>query len=83
MLETTRRRTPFLMYDCSFRKDKWRIAHSSSAFSLVSSKSVGGISISYDTNTGQTLGGGTFNLTRYGQEYLTLRDSIALGARQL
>jgi hypothetical protein len=53
------------------------------ATGLVASKSVSGVSVSYDTATGQTEGGGSFNLTRYGQIFLTLALPAAAGARQL
>ncbi len=49
---------------------------------LVSSKSVGGVSLSYDTNAGQTDGGGDWNLTTYGQQFLTLAMSVTVGAMQ-
>lgn len=49
---------------------------------LVSSKSVGGASISYDTSAGQTEGGGDWNLTSYGQQFLTLASAVAVGAMQ-
>jgi hypothetical protein len=53
------------------------------ASGIVASKSVGGISKGIDTSAGQTPGGGTFNLTRYGQTFLTMRDSLAIAGFQL
>lgn len=50
---------------------------------LVSSKSVSGVSKSMDLSVGQTEGGGSFNLTLYGQQYLTLLDSVGVGVVQL
>lgn len=52
------------------------------ATGLVTSKSVGPISKSYDVSVGQTEGGGIFNTTRYGQAFLTMARSVAVGARQ-
>ena len=49
---------------------------------LVTSKSVGSVSKSMDVKAGATDGGGSFNLTSYGQAYLTLLDSVAVGAMQ-
>ena len=50
---------------------------------LVTSKSVQGVSKSMDLSIGQTDGGGSFNLTTYGQQYLTLLDSVGIGVVQL
>lgn len=52
------------------------------ATGLVTSKSVGSVSKSYDVSVGQTDGGGSFNLTTYGQTFLTLASSVTVGARQ-
>lgn len=52
------------------------------ASGIMSSKSVGSVSASYDVGVGQTEGGGSFNLTQYGQSYLTLLASTAAGALQ-
>lgn len=52
------------------------------ATGLAASKQVGGASISYNTEVGQLPEGGSWNLTVWGQEYLTLARSIAVGARQ-
>jgi hypothetical protein len=52
------------------------------ATGLVAAKSVGGASITYNTEVGQLADGGAFNLTTYGQEYLTIARSIAVGAMQ-
>lgn len=49
---------------------------------IMTSKSVGGVSASYDVSVGRTEGGGVFNLTTYGLEYLTLRDTVAVGVIQ-
>jgi hypothetical protein len=53
------------------------------ASGVVSSKSVGGVSVSYDTSGGRTEGGGVFNLSTYGQEYLSMLDSVTVGVIQL
>lgn len=52
------------------------------ASGLVTSKSVGSVSKSMDVNVGQTTGGGSFNLTTYGQQYLTLLGSVGVGVMQ-
>jgi hypothetical protein len=49
---------------------------------LVTSRSVGGMSKSVDVNMGSTDGGGAFNTTQYGRQYLTLRESIVAGPIQ-
>lgn len=49
---------------------------------LLASASVGPISVSFDTASGQSDGGGAFNLTRYGQTFLSLASSVSVGARQ-
>lgn len=52
------------------------------ATGLVTSKSVGPVSKSYDVSVGQTDGAGAWNLTTYGQIFATLAASVAVGARQ-
>jgi hypothetical protein len=49
----------------------------------VASKGVGGVSVSFDTSTGQSDGAGAYNLTRYGQIFWSLLAPAATGARQL
>lgn len=50
---------------------------------LVASKSIGGVSVSYDNNAGQVDRGGAFNLTNYGKQFLTMLQSGVIGAYQL
>lgn len=52
------------------------------ATGVVTAKSVGGVSKSMDVRLGTTDGGGSFNLTQYGQEFLTLASTVAVGAMQ-
>jgi hypothetical protein len=49
----------------------------------VTAKSVGGVSKSMDVNLSATEGGGTYNLTSYGQEYLTYAMMFGAGGKQL
>ena len=53
------------------------------ASGVVTSKSVGGVSKSYNTTLGTTEGGGSFNLTIYGQQYLTILDAVPAIGLQL
>lgn len=46
---------------------------------MVSSKSVDGVSVSYDTSTSSEEGAGQFNLTQYGQRYASLRRLMGAG----
>lgn len=46
---------------------------------VVSSKSVGGVSVSYDTNSAIEEGGGHWNLTTYGTRYIRLARQIGAG----
>jgi hypothetical protein len=48
-----------------------------------SSKSVGGVSISYDTQFGSETDGGAWNLTTYGQRYIRLARQAGAGGIQL
>ena len=52
---------------------------------VVSSKSVGDVSVSYDTNIGSMSGdaAGQWNATSYGRQYLTLARLFAAGVVQL
>lgn len=52
------------------------------ATGIVTSKAVGGVSKSMDVRLGTTEGGGSFNLTQYGQALLTLASTVAVGAAQ-
>lgn len=54
-----------------------------SALAQVSSMSVDGASVSYDTNTSAEDGAGTWNLTAYGRELWQLMQLFGAGARQL
>lgn len=53
------------------------------ATGLVSSKSLGGASVSYDNTTGSEDGAGSYNLTRYGQQFYSLLDSTVVGVAQV
>lgn len=50
---------------------------------VVSSKSVGGVSVAYNTELGIIEGGGAYNLTTYGREFLMLARMVGLGGLQL
>ena len=50
---------------------------------LISSKSVGDVSISYDTGASNEENGGNYNLTRYGKELLRLARIVGIGGAQL
>lgn len=50
-----------------------------SASGIVSSKSVGGASISYDTGSVSLADAGNFNSTRYGREFWQLSQLIGMG----
>ena len=52
------------------------------ATGVVTSKAVGGVSKSMDVRLGTTEGGGSFNLTQYGQSLLTLASTVAASAMQ-
>lgn len=54
-----------------------------SALSQVSSMSVDGASVSYDTGTASEDGAGTWNLTAYGRELWQLIQVFGAGARQI
>lgn len=60
---------------------KARIIASSNAF-VASSESVGGVSVSYDTGVtlNESLNGGDWNRTQYGQELLTYMSKYSIGA---
>lgn len=60
---------------------KARLISSSDAFTA-SSESVGGVSVSYDTNVTitESLNGGDWNRTQYGQELLTYMSKYSIGA---
>ena len=49
---------------------------------VVTSKSVGSVSKSMDVSMGQTDGGGSFNTTTYGREYLDLLSTVGVGVMQ-
>lgn len=53
------------------------------AFGMVSSKSVGGVSIAYNYEVGRLENGGAYNLTVYGIEFLTLARMVGTGGIQL
>ncbi len=50
---------------------------------LISSKSVGGVSVSYDTGSAALQNAGNYNLTRYGRELLQLARMVGIGGLQL
>ena len=50
---------------------------------LIAGKSVGDVSISYDTGAVNEEGGGNYNLTRYGRELLRLARIVGIGGAQL
>lgn len=50
---------------------------------VVSSKSVGGVSVAYNTELGTEEGGGAYNLTVYGREFLRLARMVGMGGMQL
>lgn len=49
----------------------------------VSSKSVGGVSVAYNTTFGEVEGGGAYNLTVFGKEFLALARLVGIGGIQL
>jgi len=50
---------------------------------LISNKSVGDVSIGYDTGASNEENGGNYNLTRYGRELLRLARIVGIGGAQL
>jgi len=50
---------------------------------LIASKSVGGVSVSYDTNASLLRDAGNFNMTRYGRDFLQLARIVGIGGMQL
>ena len=60
-----------------------RIAPGTSAPGVVSSQSVGGASISYDTTSATEQGAGHWNLTTYGTRYLHLARQVGTGPVQV
>jgi hypothetical protein len=50
---------------------------------LIAGKSVGDVSINYDTGASNEEGGGNYNLTRYGRELLRLARIVGIGGAQL
>lgn len=50
---------------------------------LIAGKSVGDVSISYDTGASNEENGGNYNLTRYGRELLRLARIVGIGGAQL
>lgn len=50
---------------------------------LTSSKTVGSVSVSYDTQSISEVGGGYWNETSYGREYLRLVRLFGTGGRQV
>ncbi len=50
---------------------------------LVSSKSVGGVSIAFDNSAGTLEGAGAYNLTPYGVEFWQLAGLVGVGGTQL
>jgi len=50
---------------------------------VVSSKSVGGVSVAYNTEMGTEEGAGAYNLTLYGREFIRLARLVGLGGVQL
>lgn len=49
---------------------------------IVTSKSVGGVSKSMDVSMGSVDGGGVYNTTTYGRQYLALLSTVGVGAMQ-
>ncbi len=50
---------------------------------LIASKSVGGVSVSYDTSATKIENAGNFNLTRYGRDFIQLARIVGIGGLQL
>ncbi len=50
---------------------------------VVSSKSVGGVSVAYDNSLGSLEGAGSFNLSPYGVEFWQLAEIVGMGGTQL
>lgn len=50
---------------------------------VATSRSVGGVSVGYDTSTGQIQDGGTWNLSIYGAQFLQLARLVGSGGIQL
>lgn len=50
---------------------------------LVSSKSIGGVSIAYNTEIGVLEGAGAYNLSAYGREFFQLARMVGMGSVQL
>lgn len=50
---------------------------------LVSSKSVGGVSVSYDTGSIIEQGGGVWNATTYGMRWIQLANLVGMGGVQV
>lgn len=50
---------------------------------VVSSKSVGGVSVAYNTELGALEGGGNYNVTSFGREFLMLARVVGIGGIQL
>ena len=49
----------------------------------VSSKSIGGVSVAYNTTLGEMERGGAYNLSVYGREFLALARLVGIGSVQL
>jgi hypothetical protein len=52
-------------------------------FGILSSKSVGPASVSYDTQSGTELNAGHWNLTLYGRRYISLVRLVGMGGVQI
>lgn len=50
---------------------------------VVSSKSVGGVSVAYNTELGALEGGGNYNVTSFGRDFLMLARIVGMGGIQL
>ena len=50
---------------------------------LVSSKSIGGVSIAFNTEIGLVEGAGAYNLTAFGREFMQLARMVGMGSVQL
>lgn len=59
------------------------IAPGSAAVGPLASKSVGGVSASYDTAAGTVAGGGHWNLTSYGIRFMAFAELVGAGGIQL
>lgn len=50
---------------------------------VITSKSVGGVSVSYDASSSYLENAGNFNMTKYGRDYWQLMNIIGMGGSQV